>query len=51
MLESLVVEGRQDVVAGTPLTYGESITDACMSWERSVEVLEALATATRARRS
>ena len=51
MLESFLVEGRQDVRPGTPLVYGQSITDACMSWERSVEVLDALAAATRARRS
>ena len=50
MLESFLVEGRQDVRPGTPLVYGQSITDACMSWERSVEVLEELAAATRARR-
>jgi 3-deoxy-7-phosphoheptulonate synthase len=51
MLESFLVEGRQDVHPGTPLTYGQSITDACMSWERSVEVLDELAAAARARRS
>jgi 3-deoxy-7-phosphoheptulonate synthase len=51
MLESFLVEGRQDVEPGTPLVYGQSITDACMSWERSVEVLDALAAAARARRS
>jgi len=51
MLESFLVEGRQDVRPGTPLVYGQSITDACMSWERSVEVLDELATAARARRA
>jgi 3-deoxy-7-phosphoheptulonate synthase len=51
MLESFLVEGRQDVRPGTPLVYGQSITDACMSWERSAEVLDALASATRTRRS
>jgi 3-deoxy-7-phosphoheptulonate synthase len=51
MLESFLVEGRQDVRPGAKLVYGQSITDACMSWERSIEVLDALAEATRARRS
>lgn len=51
MLESFLVEGRQDVRPGTPLTYGQSITDACMSWDRSVAVLDELAAAARARRT
>ncbi len=50
MLESNLVEGRQDLVAGQPLTYGQSITDACISWETTVPVLETLAEAVRARR-
>ncbi|HWW67590.1 MAG TPA: 3-deoxy-7-phosphoheptulonate synthase, partial [Solirubrobacterales bacterium] len=33
MLESFLVGGRQDLEDGTPLTYGQSITDACMDWE------------------
>ena len=51
MLESFLVEGRQDVRPGAQLTYGQSITDACMSWDSTVAVLDALADATRARRS
>jgi len=50
MLESFLEEGRQDVRPGTPLVYGKSITDACMSWERTVPVLDALAAASRDRR-
>jgi 3-deoxy-7-phosphoheptulonate synthase len=50
MLESFIVEGRQDLRTGTPLAYGQSITDACMSWETTVEVLDELAAAVRARR-
>jgi 3-deoxy-7-phosphoheptulonate synthase len=50
MLESFLEEGRQDVRPGTPLVYGKSITDACMSWERTVPVVEALAAASRDRR-
>ena len=50
MLESFLVEGRQDLDGGTALTYGQSITDACMSWESTVSVLDGLAAAVRARR-
>lgn len=50
MLESNLVEGRQD--AGNPnnLVYGQSITDACMSWETSEPLLRELAAAVRQRR-
>jgi 3-deoxy-7-phosphoheptulonate synthase len=53
MLESFLIEGRQDLGTGTsvPLTYGQSITDACMSWETTVGVLDELAGAVRARRA
>ncbi len=50
MLESFLEEGRQDVKPGQPLTYGKSITDACMSWERTEPLLDALAASARARR-
>ncbi len=50
MLESHLVEGRQDVVAGQPLTYGQSITDACISWETTETCLHDLADAVRKRR-
>ncbi len=33
MLESFLVEGRQDLVPGEELTYGQSITDPCLDWE------------------
>ena len=49
MLESNLVEGNQKVGAGE-LTYGQSITDACMAWEPTEEVLRGLATAVRERR-
>jgi len=49
MLESFLVEGRQDL-GGGELVYGQSITDPCMDWEATVAVLEQLAAATRARR-
>jgi 3-deoxy-7-phosphoheptulonate synthase len=50
MVESNLVEGRQDLVAGKPLTYGLSITDACIGWEDSAAVLDTLADAVRQRR-
>ena len=51
MIESNLVEGRQDFVAGAELTYGQSITDACIGWEDSAMLLEELAAAVRARRA
>ncbi|HVJ36504.1 MAG TPA: 3-deoxy-7-phosphoheptulonate synthase, partial [Stenotrophomonas sp.] len=51
MIESHLVGGRQELVAGQPLVYGQSITDGCIDWESSVQVLEQLAEAVRARRT
>jgi len=51
MMESHLVEGRQDVKEGCALTYGQSITDACLGWEDSVKALQALAEGVRARRT
>jgi len=50
MLESHLVAGRQNVEADKKLTYGQSITDACMSWDNSAVLLNELATAVRQRR-
>ena len=50
MLESFLVAGRQDHDGGAQLRYGQSITDACMDWDTTSEVLEQLATAVQARR-
>ncbi len=50
MIESHLVEGRQDLVAGKPPTYGQSVTDACISWEATEQVLADLAQAVSARR-
>ena len=50
MLESNLVEGRQDVVSGQPLTYGQSITDACVNWDDTQSLLLELATAVQLRR-
>ena len=51
MVESHLKEGRQDLVPGKPLVYGQSITDGCIGWEASVGVLEQLADAVRRRRA
>lgn len=52
MIESNINEGNQKVPAEGPsgLKKGVSITDACISWDVTVEVLEQLAEAVRARR-
>jgi 3-deoxy-7-phosphoheptulonate synthase len=50
MVESLLVAGRQDLVPGKELTYGQSITDGCIDWDSSVQVLQGLAAAVRQRR-
>ena len=50
MVESHLVAGRQGLVPGRSLVYGQSITDACIDWDTSVGVLERLAQAVRARR-
>ncbi|HTH59795.1 MAG TPA: 3-deoxy-7-phosphoheptulonate synthase AroG [Paraburkholderia sp.] len=50
MVESHLVAGRQDLKEGCALTYGQSITDACIGWDESVAVLEGLAESVRQRR-
>ncbi|USD36474.1 MULTISPECIES: 3-deoxy-7-phosphoheptulonate synthase AroG [Ferrimonas] len=50
MIESHLVEGRQDLATPDSLTYGQSITDGCIGWDDSESVLRTLATAVRARR-
>jgi len=50
MVESHLVEGRQDLEKGKPLVFGQSITDPCLGWDDSVKLLEGLAAAVRARR-
>jgi 3-deoxy-7-phosphoheptulonate synthase len=51
MVESHLVEGRQDLVAGRELVYGQSITDGCIGWETTEAVLERLGQAVRAKRA
>jgi 3-deoxy-7-phosphoheptulonate synthase len=50
MIESNLLGGRQDHVAGGALEYGRSITDACLSWDDTVRTLDSLAQAVRMRR-
>ena len=51
MIESHLREGRQDIVDGQELAYGVSLTDACISLEQTIPVLEQLAAAVRQRRA
>ncbi|WP_416224130.1 3-deoxy-7-phosphoheptulonate synthase AroG [Thiohalophilus sp.] len=50
MIESHLIGGRQDVEDDKSLVYGQSITDACIGWEESEELLRELASAVRQRR-
>jgi 3-deoxy-7-phosphoheptulonate synthase len=50
MLESFLVSGRQDPGPPAGLRYGQSITDGCLGWEETVELLDSLAVAVRERR-
>jgi len=50
MVESHLVAGRQDLVPGKELVYGQSVTDGCVGWEDTVRILDLLATAVRERR-
>ncbi len=50
MIESHLKSGRQDVIDGRPLNYGQSITDACLSWDETLPLLKNLATAVQKRR-
>jgi len=50
MLESFLVDGSQDHEQSETLTYGQSITDKCMSWERTLPLIDELAEAVRKRR-
>ena len=50
MVESHLKAGRQDLLPGKPLIYGQSITDGCIGWEDSRKLLDTLAEAVRKRR-
>ncbi len=47
MVESNLIEGRQDIRPGHKLTYGQSITDACIGWDESEKLLRSLALAVK----
>jgi 3-deoxy-7-phosphoheptulonate synthase len=49
MLESHLVEGRQNYTPGAPAVFGQSITDACISWAHTEPLLEQLARARQLR--
>ena len=50
MVESHLVAGRQDLVPGKPLAYGQSITDGCIGWDTTVAVLRTAGRRGRRRR-
>ncbi len=51
MIESNLVEGNQKLAQDlSTLTRGQSVTDACIGWDDTVETLEVLAAAVRKRR-
>ncbi len=50
MIESHLIAGRQDVKPDTTLTFGQSITDACLGWSDSEALIHELATAIQKRR-
>ena len=50
MIESHLIEGRQDIVPDHTLTYGQSVTDACLGWDKSSNLLGKLASAVVSRR-
>ena len=51
MIESHLQEGRQDAQPGQELVYGQSITDACLGWDDTEDLIAALAAASGARRA
>ncbi len=51
MIESNLVEGRQDLADGKVLAYGQSVTDACIDWESTLEMLAELSASVSQRNS
>lgn len=51
MVESNLVEGAQNLENGKALTYGQSVTDACVGWDDTAKLLEQLANAVKTRRN
>jgi len=50
MIESHLIGGQQELTTGHPLTYGQSITDSCLGWEDSADLLKQLAHSVSIRR-
>jgi 3-deoxy-7-phosphoheptulonate synthase len=50
MVESHLFEGRQEIAPKGQMKYGQSVTDACIGWEDTVEVLRVLSSSVAARR-
>lgn len=50
MIESNLAPGRQDIVPGVPLAYGQSVTDECLGWSDTVDLIRLLARAVRTQR-
>jgi 3-deoxy-7-phosphoheptulonate synthase len=49
MMESFLVEGNQSL--GGDLVYGRSVTDECLSWDTTADLLSSLAAAAHSRRT
>ncbi|MFP3019250.1 MAG: 3-deoxy-7-phosphoheptulonate synthase [Arsenophonus sp.] len=49
MAESFLIEGTQKVITGKPLIYGQSITDPCLGWQDTEQLLNILAEAVKHR--
>jgi 3-deoxy-D-arabino-heptulosonate 7-phosphate (DAHP) synthase len=45
--ESHLIDGRQDIATPEAMTYGQSVTDACLNWDATIPVLDLLADAIR----
>jgi 3-deoxy-7-phosphoheptulonate synthase len=50
MIESHLIEGRQDIAAAECMTYGQSVTDACIGWDDTAELLRNLSANVQQRR-
>ena len=50
MAESFIIDGKQSVIPGRKLTFGQSITDACLSWQDTINLLDTLAEGVESRR-
>ncbi|AXO17078.1 MULTISPECIES: 3-deoxy-7-phosphoheptulonate synthase [Providencia] len=49
MAESFLLEGTQKIITGQPLTYGQSITDPCLGWDDTEQLIDILVQAVESR--